>query len=60
MTSEISNRGHLQLRILDGRFNRDVFITFLKQMIKYSWQNIFFDTDGHPAHKTKKLNEWPS
>jgi len=27
-------------------------------MIKYSRQKIYFVTDGHPAHKTKMLNEW--
>lgn len=58
MISAISNKGHLQFMILDGGFNGEVFITFLKRMIKYSKQKIFFITDGHPAHKTKKLNEW--
>lgn len=58
MISAISNRGHLQFMIIDGRFNSEVFQTFLQQMIKYSKQKIFFVTDGHPAHKTKKLNEW--
>ena len=60
MISAISNRGHLQFMIIDGRFNGEVFETFLKQMIKYSRQKIFFITDGHPAHKTRKLNEWLS
>ena len=58
MISAISNKGHLQFMILDGRFNGEVFITFLKQMIKYSRQKIYFVTDGHPAHKTKMLQEW--
>jgi len=58
MISALSNRGHLQFMVIDGRFNGDVFITFLKQMIKYSRRKIYFVTDGHPAHKTKKLNEW--
>ena len=58
MISAISNKGHLQFMLLDGRFNGEVFITFLKQMIKYSRQKIYFVTDGHPAHKTKMLNEW--
>jgi transposase len=60
MISGISNKGHLQFMIIDGRFNGDVFITFLQQMIKYSRQKIYFVTDGHPAHKTKKLNGWLS
>lgn len=58
MISAISNKGHLQFMLLDGRFNGDVFISFLKRMIKYSREKIYFITDGHPAHKTKKLNEW--
>ncbi len=58
MVAAISNRGHLQFMIIDGRFNGEVFETFLKQMIKYSRQKIYFITDGHPAHKTKRLNEW--
>lgn len=58
MISAISNRGHLQFMIIDGRFNSEVFIEFLKQMIKYSKQKKYFVTDGHPVHKTKKLNEW--
>jgi len=58
MISAISNRGHLQFMIIDGRFNGDVFISFLQQMTKYSKKKIFFITDGHPAHKTKKLKQW--
>ena len=58
MISAISNRGHLQFMILDGRFNGEVFQTFLQQMIKYSRKKIYLVIDGHPAHKTKILNEW--
>lgn len=58
MISAISNRGHLQFMILDGRFNGEVFQTFLQQMIKYSRKKIYLVIDGHPAHKTKMLNEW--
>jgi transposase len=58
MISAISNRGHLQFMILDGRFNGEVFKTFLQQMIKYSRKKIYLVIDGHPAHKTKMLNDW--
>jgi hypothetical protein len=44
--------------IIHGRFNSEVFEIFFKQMIKHSRQKIYFITDGHPAHKTKKLTEW--
>ena len=57
MISAISNKGHLQFMLIE-RFNGEVFIGFLKRMIRYSKQKIFFVTDGHPAHKTKKLKAW--
>lgn len=58
MISAISNQGHLQFMLIEGSFNSEVFQTFLQQMIKYSKRKIYFVTDGHPAHKTKKLNKW--
>lgn len=57
MISAISNKGHLQFMIIE-KFNGEVFIAFLKRMIRYSRGKIFFVTDGHPAHKTKKLEIW--
>lgn len=58
MISAISNSGHLQFMIIDGRFNSGVFLDFLKRMVRYSRKKIYFVTDGHPAHKTKVLNQW--
>jgi transposase len=58
MISAISNKGHLQFMIIDGSFNGEVFQTFLEGMIKYAKTKIFYITDGHSAHKTKKLKEW--
>jgi len=44
--------------LMETGFNREVFIKFLAQMIKYSKRKVFFITDNHPSHKTKKLNAW--
>lgn len=57
MISAISNKGHLQFMIIE-KFNGQVFIDFLKRMVRYSNEKIFFVTDGHPAHKTKMLKQW--
>ena len=43
-----------------NRFNSGEFLKFLKQMIRYSRQKIFFITDHHPADTTKILNQWLS
>ena len=58
MIAAISNKGHMQFMIIKGRFNGEVFLEFLQRMIRYAKQKIFFVTDGHSAHKTKKLQEW--
>lgn len=57
MISAISTRGHLQFMIIN-RFNGEVFLNFLKRLVRYSKQKVFFVTDGHPAHKTKKIKAW--
>ena len=58
MISAISNRGHLQFMLMEAGFNSEVFKKFLEQMIKYSKRKLFFITDNHPSHKTKRLKQW--
>lgn len=58
MVSAISNKGHVEFMILDGTFNGGVFISFLRQLIKYKPYKIFLVIDGHSAHKTKLVNAW--
>lgn len=58
MISAISNKGHLQFMLMEKGFNSEVFQKFLEQMIKYSKQKVFFITDNHPSHKTKKIEQW--
>ena len=58
MISAINNRGRLQFMLMESGFNSEVFLVFLQQLIKYSKRKVFFITDNHPAHKTKKLNKW--
>lgn len=58
MISAISNRGHLQFMLMEKGFNSGVFKIFLEQMVKHSKQKLFFITDNHPSHKTKKLDQW--
>lgn len=58
MISAISNKGHLQFMLMEAGFNSEVFMLFLTQMVKHSGKKIFFITDNHPSHKTKKLQQW--
>jgi transposase len=58
MVAAISNKGYLEFMLLEEKFNGGVFIKFLKQLTKNHRQKIFLIVDGHPAHKTKKVQEW--
>src|SRR5665811_251471 len=58
MISAISNRGHLQFMLMESTFNGEVFQKFLERMIRYGKKKVFFVTDNHPSHKTKKLGQW--
>ena len=58
MVSAISNKGHVEFMILDGRFNGGVFLEFLQKLVRYKQQKIFLVVDGHSAHKTKLVKAW--
>ena len=58
MISSLTNRGTLRFMIFRNGFNAEVFIRFLKKLIKGSARKIYLIVDGHPAHKTKKVKEW--
>lgn len=58
MISSITNRGTLRFRVFHGSFTTDVFIDFLKRLIKSCKSKIFLIVDGHPVHRAKKVGRW--
>jgi transposase len=58
MISSLTNRGTLEFMVYRTGFNTEVFILFMKQLIKHSRQKIFLIVDRHPAHKTKRVEQW--
>ena len=58
MISTITNRGVLRFMIFDGKFNSDVFILFLRRLLKTVDRKIYLIIDGHPVHKSKKVKRW--
>ncbi|MGH3732945.1 MAG: IS630 family transposase [Acidimicrobiales bacterium] len=54
--SALSNRGQLYFMVFSGRANADLFISFLKRLVKQmEGRKIFLIVDGHPTHKAKKV-----
>jgi transposase-like protein len=47
--SAISNRGRLNFMAFTGRFNAELFIAFLKRLIRQVGRMVFLIVDGHPS-----------
>jgi transposase len=60
MISAITNKGRLNFRIFRQRFSSEVFIEFMRRLIKQSEQKVFLIVDGHPVHRSKEVYEWIS
>ena len=56
--SALSNRGSFWYRVYTERFNADVFIECLTDLIGNRRKPIFIITDGHPVHKSKKVRDF--
>ncbi len=56
--SALSNSGGFWYRVYTERFNADVCIECLKDLIGNRKKPIYVITDGHPVHKSKKVKEF--
>ena len=57
--SALSNKGTLRFRVFEGGFTQDVMIDFLSRLVRdAARRKIIVITDGHPAHKGRKLKQW--
>ncbi len=51
----VGNRGELWFRVFDGRFSQDVFIDFLRRLLKTAdGRKLILVVDGHPGHRGAK------
>lgn len=58
MVSTVTNRGTLRFMVFKVRFTADVFIKFLRRLVKSSKRKVFLIIDGHPVHKSGKVKKW--
>ena len=60
MISSITNQGKVRFMIYDERFTAQVFIKFLKQLIKGAKSKIFLILDNLRVHHAKIVKKWLS
>ena len=58
MISSITNLGKLSFMVFHENFTQDVFLKFLKRLIRQWDRKVFLIVDNHRAHKSKAVNEW--
>lgn len=56
--SAVNNSGNLVFRVFKGSFVVQVFLDFLKRLVRQIKQKVFLIVDGHPVHKAKALEQW--
>jgi transposase len=58
MISAIANQGQLRFMVYKGGLNIDLFIEFLKRLIKDAKRKVFLVLDNLRVHHGKKVQEW--
>ncbi len=58
MISSITNRGRLNFMVFKKRFRSDVFIEFLRRLVRQSKRKVFLITDRHPVHRSSAVRRW--
>jgi len=58
MISAVNSLRHFQFMTVERGVNATVFTQFLQCLITGMEQQIFFNLDGHPAHKAKLVQRY--
>lgn len=58
MISTLTNQGQLAWMVFHKRFTTDVFLEFLRRVIRHAGRKVFLIVDGHPVHRSRKAKAW--
>jgi len=58
MISAVSNRGLMRFMLYEGALNADLFIAFLRRLIKDAGQKVILIVDNLKVHKAGKVQAW--
>ncbi|QDZ39116.1 IS630 family transposase [Euhalothece natronophila Z-M001] len=58
LISALTNRGTLRFQVFQGGFNSDVFLEFLRRLIRSRENKVFLIVDRHPVHRSRKVQQW--
>lgn len=58
MISAITNQGAMAFMVFKGRFVTDIFLTFLKRLLRHTNGKVYLIIDRHPVHLAVRVREW--
>jgi transposase len=58
MISAITNQGRLNFMVFKERFSAQVFLEFLRRLLRQSDRRIYLIIDNHPVHRSNKVKNW--
>lgn len=58
MISALTNRGRLAFMLFESTFTEDVFLEFLRRLVRLSGRKVFLVVDRHRVHRSKKVLRW--
>jgi transposase len=58
MISSVTNRGLMRFMIYDGALNIEIFLTFLKRLVKGRKRKLFLIVDNLRVHRAKAVAAW--
>jgi transposase len=58
MISAITNQGRLNFMVFLCRFRADVFVDFLRRLVRQAGCKVFVVVDRHPVHRSRKVRAW--
>ena len=58
MISTITNRGTLRFMIFQKRFTTEVFIEFLRRLVRSVKHKVYLIVDNHSVHRAARVRKW--
>jgi transposase len=58
MISAITNRGRLYFMVFKRRFAAEVFLDFLRRLLRQVKRKVFLIVDRHPVHRSGEVGSW--
>ena len=56
--SSLTNQGVLRFRVFQENFNGEVFIDFLRRLVRDRSRKVYLIVDRHPVHTSRKVRRW--